>query len=180
MFRGLGVGVGLLLASGVRAEPSLGGAAVSEAARARCRGDLERVLSEAARFGASQRRAQALLAGLSTACEGVLPEALRRGAGRAASARRQERAGVLWEAARGFVPESCLPLGEGGARAVVPRCPPPEDTHFVAPLPVSLDVGSYVFALAVRTQLLTQGAYDERARRWVAEFLLRRALEGEG
>ena len=150
----------------------------AEDAAARCHADLERTLGEAARFGAGHRRAQALLAGLSRACEGVLPERLRTGAGRAASARRAQRPALLLEAARGFVPDACLAPStdaEGG----LPDCPPPPRFPFPPPLPRSLDTGSHAFALAVRAQLLVAGAYDTRARRWVAEFLLRSAVEGE-
>jgi|GEM_PF-5363640 len=177
--RGLAVGLFLFLARAVHAELPAAPGPASEALRARCHADLERVIAEAVRFGATHRRAQALLAGLSTACEGVLPERLRDGAGRAASARRLERARHLLEAARGFVPEDCLAPADTWARGAAPRCPPPEDIHFAAPLPPSLDTGSYAFALAVRATLLARGAYDERAQRWVAEFLLRSALEGE-
>jgi len=173
---GLAVAGALLLARAVQAEAPL---AVPEPLLGRCRGDLERVLAEAARFGATHRRAQALLAGLSTACEGVLPQGLRDGAGRAASARRLERSHALLEAARGFVPEACLAPADTPARGVESGCPPPEDSHFVAPLPPSLDTGSYAYALAVRAQWRERGVYDARAQRWVAEFLLRSALEGE-
>jgi hypothetical protein len=146
---------------------------------ARCHEDLTRVLDDAARFGSVQRRAQALLAGLFTACEGVLPARLREGAGEAASTRQAERSRLLLEAARDFVPGACL--GSEGARArdVEARCPPPEDTLFERPLPEFLDVGSYAFALAVRARLREGGPPDARAQRWVAEFLLRASLEGE-
>ena len=146
---------------------------------ARCHADMERVLGEAARFGSVQRRAQALLAGLSTACGEVLPARLREGAGEAASARRAERSRRLLEAARGFVPEACLSSAPARAREVEALCPPPEDTLFARPLPDFLDTGSYAFALAVRTRLRERGAYDARAQRWVAEFLLRSALDAE-
>src|SRR6218665_1166312 len=85
--RGLAVGLFLFLARAVHAELPAAPGPASEALRARCHADLERVIAEAVRFGATHRRAQELLAGLSTACEGVLPERLRDGAGRAASAR---------------------------------------------------------------------------------------------
>ncbi|MET0404981.1 MAG: hypothetical protein ABW123_21375 [Cystobacter sp.] len=152
--------------------------AASTEVLARCHEDLTRVLDQAARFGSVQRRAQALLAGLSTACEGVLPGPLREGAGKAASTRQAERSRLLLEVARDFVPTACL--GEGGrARDVEAACPPPEDTLFARPLPEFLDGGGYAFALAVRARLKEAGAYDARAQRWVAEFLLRASLEGE-
>jgi len=186
---GLWMGTGWLtgaLPSGGSVEPTVSSPAraqgegpASPEVLARCHADLDRVLGEAARFGSVQRRAQALLAGLSTACGEVLPARLREGAGMAASARRAERSRRLLEAARGFVPEACLSSEQSRAREVEARCPPPEDTLFARPLPDTLDAGSYAFALAVRARLRERGAYDARAQRWVAEFLLRSALDGE-
>ncbi|WNG19198.1 hypothetical protein [Cystobacter fuscus] len=175
----LGVWLVGALPPGASAEVARGAEPVAPEVLARCHADMERVLGEAARFGSVQRRAQALLAGLSTACGEVLPERLREGAGMAASARRAERSRRLLEAARGVVPEACLASEPARAREVEALCPPPEDTLFVRPLPDSLDAGSYVFALAVRARLRERGAYDARAQRWVAEFLLRSALDGE-
>ncbi|WNG28737.1 hypothetical protein F0U62_35620 [Cystobacter fuscus] len=175
----LGVWLVGALPPGASAEEARGEGPVAPEVLARCHADMERVLGEAARFGSVQRRAQALLAGLSTACGEVLPERLREGAGVAASARRAERSRRLLEAARGFVPEACLSSEPARAREVEALCPPPEDTLFVRPLPDSLDTGSYAFALAVRARLRERGAYDARSQRWVAEFLLRSALDAE-
>jgi hypothetical protein len=175
---GLLLVLSLVLALTAQARPPEAGS--PEELAARCHADLDRALGEAARFGAAHRRAQALLAGLSLACEGVLPERLRVGAGRAASARRAQRPLLLWEAARGFVPDTCLAPVVRGTGWAVPDCPSPAQAPFTSPLPRSLDPGSHAFALAVQTQLLAAGAYDARAQRWVAEFLLRSALEGEG
>jgi hypothetical protein len=146
---------------------------------ARCHADLDRVVRGASHFYAAPQRVRELLAGLSTACVEVLPTALREGTAEAASLRGVERAHRLIEAARAFVPEDCLAPVATMAWAVESRCPPPEDTGFARPLPRTLDMGSYVYALALRAQLHARGAYDERAERWVAEFLLRSALEGE-
>ncbi|HLL03558.1 MAG TPA: hypothetical protein VK539_23440 [Myxococcaceae bacterium] len=89
------------------------------------------------------------------------------------------RARRLADAARAFMPERCLTAPEASARTVESHCPPPEDLHAATPLPRSLDVGSYVFTLALREQLRAKGAYENKAARLVAELLLSSALEGE-
>lgn len=170
--------VGLLM--GMACPPAVqAGGLASTQALARCHADLDRFVRGASHFHAAPQRVRELLAGLSTACADVLPLELRQGAAEAASLRGVERAHRLIEAARTFVPEDCLAPADTMARAVESRCPPPEDTGFVRPLPRTLDTGSYVYALALRKQLRARGAYDGRAERWVAEFLLRSALEGE-
>ncbi len=155
------------------------GEPVPQAVLTRCHVDVDRVLREAGRAGAAHRRVRALLAGLSTACVEVLPARLREGAADAASRRGVDRSRRLLEAARAFVPERCLAPPDMMAGTVESRCPPPEGLHFVRPLPRTLDMGSYVYALAVRDQLLARGVYGARAERWVSEFLLRSALDGE-
>jgi hypothetical protein len=155
------------------------GGSAPEAVLARCHADIDRVIREAVRAGAAHRRTRALLSGLSTACLEVLSSELRAGAADAASLRGIDRSRRLLEAARAFVPERCLAPPDTMAGTVESRCPPPEDLHFAGPLPRTLDTGSYVYALALRNQLRARGAYDERAERWVSEFLLRSALEGE-
>ncbi|WNG45996.1 hypothetical protein F0U60_19175 [Archangium minus] len=150
-----------------------------ETAVARCHADLDRVVRESGRFKRAPQRSRALLSGLSTACVGVLPSELRVGAAEAASLKGVKRSRRLIDAARAFLPEACLGAPGTKAETVESRCPPPGDTHFARPLPRTLDTGSYVYALALRSQLHARGAYGEAAGFWVAEFLLRSALEGE-
>jgi hypothetical protein len=125
------------------------------------------------------QRSQPLLAGLGTACGEVLPSALSEGAAEAAPLRGPARSRRLADAARAFVPERCLAAPETSARTVETLCPPPEDLNAATPLPLRLDVGSYVYALALRDQLRARGTYAPPASRLVAELLLSSALEGE-
>ncbi|QRK04929.1 hypothetical protein JQX13_32565 [Archangium violaceum] len=173
----LGSAVGLLV---WMAPPAVdAGAPGLEAALSRCHADLERVVRASGHFKTAPQRSRALLSGLSTACVGVLPSELRTGAAEAASLRGVERSRRLIDAARPFLPEACLAAPGTMAETVESRCPPPEDTQFARPLPRTLDAGSYAYALALRAQLHARGAYGESAGFWVAEFLLRSALEGE-
>jgi hypothetical protein len=151
---------------------------VSAETLARCDADFARVVREEGSSSAARKQTRALLSGLSIACVEVLPATLREGAAEASTLRGVERSRRLIEAARSFLPEGCLTSSGTSVNAVESRCPPPED--FLAPSEQrDLDTGSYVFALAVRSQLRAQGAYSERAHRWVDEFLLRTMVENE-
>lgn len=154
------------------------GVPVSAEVLARCDADFKRVLRDEGSSYAARKQTRALLSGLSTTCVAVLPATLREGAAEAAALRGAERSRRLIEAARSFLPEGCLTSSGTSVNAVESRCPPPED--FLAPSEQSdLDTGSFVFTLAVRSQLRAHGAYGERAHRWVEEFILRTMIENE-
>lgn len=173
--------MGATLASsdaGVLSSASDAGVPVSAEMRARCEADFERVVREESSSHVTRKQTRALLSGLSTACVEVLPATLRQGAAEAATLRGVERSRRLIEAARPFLPEGCLTSSGASVEVVESRCPPPED--FLAPSAQGdLDTGSFVFALAVRSQLRAHGVYGDRARRWVDEFLLRTMIENE-
>jgi hypothetical protein len=169
-----------LASSGAGSLPSVAdaGMPISAETLARCDADFERVVREEWSSSVARKQTRALLSGLSTACVTVLPATLREGAAEAAALRGAERSRRLIEAARSFLPEGCLTPSGTSVIAVESRCPPPED--FLAPSEQgTLDTGSFVFALAVRSQLRAQGAYGERAHRWVDEFILRTMIENE-
>lgn len=154
------------------------GAPISAELLARCEADFDRVVREEWSSHVTRKQTRALLSGLSNACVEMLPATLREGAAEAAALRGTERSRRLIEAARSFLPEGCLTSSGTSVNAVESRCPPPED--FLAPSAQSdLDTGSFVFALALRSQLRAQGAYGEKAHRWVDEFILRSMIENE-